>query len=70
MPQHPNGKKKAVMRVSEKELEDFCENGSKDRAKMQPLPHEVSGEIDEHERAVANEAKNGRLEKQPYPSVW
>ena len=31
------------------------------RAKMQPLSREVNGEIDEHERPVASEAKNGRL---------
>ena len=33
------------------------------RAKMQPLPREVHGKIDEYERAVASEAKNGRLKK-------
>ena len=36
---------------------------------MQPLPREVRGEIDEYERAATSEAKNGSIEKQPYPSI-
>ena len=42
---------------------------TKQRAKIQPLPCEVYSEIDECEREVASEAKNGRLEKRPYPRI-
>ena len=39
------------------------------RAKRYPLTHEVQGEMDEYERAVARKSKSGRLEKQRYPRV-
>ena len=39
------------------------------RPKMQPLPHEVRGKINEYERAAASEPIKGCLEKQPYPHV-
>ena len=42
---------------------------AKTENQMQPLSCEVSGEIDEHETAVASEAKNGRLKKRPYPHI-
>ena len=42
---------------------------ARQRTKIQPLPREVYGKINEHERAAAREAKNGRLENQPYPRV-
>ena len=37
---------------------------------MQPLPCKISGKINEYDRAAASEAKNGRLEKQPYIFVF